>query len=128
MPEEETPEGSERDKEVKEGEEAQPEEKREEIKIKDYSIYKPCAKCGEIKVPYIELEVDGKIEATCRECYEGKYTEPKEGRRCPSCATAAQEGDNFCAKCGDRLHLICPTCGMRADLGDKYCRQCGSKL
>jgi len=128
MPEEEELEASPTEKaEEKEEVEEKPFEPREELKIKDFSVYKPCSICSENKVSYIELEVDGKIESTCKECYEGIST-PKPKVSCPSCASECEGDDNFCWRCGERLCLICPTCGEKSDIGDKFCRQCGSKL
>lgn len=124
---EEEAEEKEEAKEGKEGEEEKPEERREEVKIKDYSAFKPCSVCGEAKVPYIEIEFNGIVERTCKDCYEAQYT-PKLKLRCPSCSSECVEEDNFCWKCGFRLHLICPTCGSKGDIGDKFCRQCGGRL
>ena len=125
MPEEEAEEGPAEEKEEKEEEKRV--EIKEEIRIKDFSAYKRCVVCGEQKIPYIELEVNGKLECTCRDCYDAQYAQ-KTDVKCPSCTSFCGEGDNFCWKCGNRLQLICATCGSKGDPGDKYCRQCGGKM
>jgi hypothetical protein len=120
------PEGEEVE-EDKEGEEEKPEEQREEIKIKDFSEYKKCSVCGELKVPYIEVESSGGAEFTCADCYESIYSQGAK-LKCPSCESECPEEDNFCWKCGYRLRLICATCGFKSDTDDKFCRRCGEKL
>jgi hypothetical protein len=113
--------------EVEEAEAEEIVEVKEEIRIKDFSAYKKCIVCGEMKIPYIELEVNGAFECTCRDCYE-KDSSPKVLMKCPSCSTECEGDDHFCWKCGARMQLICPTCGSKGDTGDKYCRQCGGKM
>lgn len=114
-------------KEEEEKAEEKPEEKREEIKIKDFSELKPCNICKDVKIPHIEVEVDGKAEYTCKDCYEAKFT-AKAKLKCPSCSSECSEEDSFCWKCGQKLQLICVTCGSKRDRADKFCRHCGDKL
>ena len=81
--------------------------------------------CGKEKTPYIEIEVDGVLEYTCKECYEGQVIELT---ACRTCGAALEPGDAFCGKCGTSRALKCPACGTQANEGDRFCGKCGTTL
>jgi hypothetical protein len=121
----------------------------EELKI--------CSICGNRKMAYICIEVNGGEEATCRECYDksmGKAIQPKiefppppppplgevkevmeeekaeEHNYCPNCGAKVKFEDVFCGKCGKPVkeELKCVGCGTKVEPGDMFCRKCGARL
>ena len=97
-----------------------------EIKIRDLGVRpRACAVCGKAKAPYIEIEVDGVLEFTCKECYEGQVIELT---ACRSCGAALEAADNFCGKCGVPRVLKCPACGAEVEEEDRFCGKCGGKI
>ncbi len=104
-----------------------------ELKIRDASVRrrgKACVVCGRAKPAYIEVEIDGVAEYTCRDCYElqsqglsGEVTQ-----FCTKCGTALLKGDNFCGRCGTPASLRCPKCGARPEEEDAFCGKCGAAL
>lgn len=99
---------------------------KDEIKIRDLTGRpRGCASCGRPREPFIEVEVDGVLEYTCRECYEGEVVVLV---ACRSCGAAIEAGDAFCGKCGTARARACAGCG--ADLGgdDGFCGKCGAAV
>ena len=97
-----------------------------ELKIRDLGTrHRGCSVCGKAKLPYVEIEVDGVLEYTCKECYEGQVIELT---ACRTCGAALEASDAFCGKCGRPRQSACPSC--RADLGeeDRFCGKCGTKI
>ena len=47
---------------------------------------------------------------------------------CPTCGTATQADQNFCANCGTALALRCMACSTEYQPGDNFCRRCGAAL
>ena len=47
---------------------------------------------------------------------------------CPDCAHDNRSGVKCCTKCGSPLFLFCPTCRSAAVDGDVFCGECGVKL
>lgn len=118
----------------------------EELKI--------CSICGNKKMAYICIEVNGGEEATCKECYDrsmGKAIQPKmelpppppppkevkevmekeeEHNYCPNCGAKVKFEDVFCGKCGKPVkeELKCVGCGTKVEPGDMFCRKCGARL
>lgn len=99
---------------------------RPTLKIRDLTD-RPggCSVCGKPKPRYIEIEVDGVLEYTCRECYEGQVIELA---ACRKCGAAIEAPDNFCGKCGTPRAVKCPSCGSEVDEEDRFCGKCGTKL
>ena len=92
---------------------------RAEIKIVDASIRRrgrACVVCGRAKPAYIEVEIDGVVEYTCRDCYELQAQ------------GLSGEVTQFCTKCGTPAALKCPKCGARPDEEDGFCGKCGAAL
>jgi len=108
------------------GPEAPPTPPKPELKIRDLG-FRPsgCSVCGAPKPPHIEIEVDGVLEYTCKECYEGQVVELA---ACRSCGAALEAADAFCGKCGTARLLQCPSCGAEAGDGDVFCGKCGAKV
>jgi ribosomal protein L40E len=98
---------------------------RPEIKIRDLTRQRFCSMCGKEKAPHVEIEVDGVLEYTCRECYEGQVIELT---MCRSCGSALEAGDNFCGKCGSPRAVACASCGAAVDEEDRFCGKCGAKV
>ncbi len=97
-----------------------------EIRIRDLGARpRGCSVCGEVKEPFIEIEVDGVLEYTCQECYEGQVIEIT---ACRSCGAAMEPADAFCGKCGTPRRMTCPSCGAAAGDDDRFCGKCGTKL
>lgn len=106
---------------------------RADIKIVDASVRrrgKTCVVCGRARPAYIEVEIDGVVEFTCRDCYElqaqglsGEVTQ-----FCTKCGSALLKGDNFCGRCGTPASLRCAACGARPDEEDAFCGKCGATL
>lgn len=99
-----------------------------ELRIRDLgrkSRPRGCSVCGKPNPPHVEIEVDGVLEYTCVECYEGKVIEVT---ACRSCGTAMEAPDNFCGKCGTPRLMKCPSCGAAADEEDRFCGKCGARL
>jgi len=99
---------------------------RPELKIRDLGTRsRGCSVCGKEKAPYVEIEVDGVLEYTCRECYEGQVIELA---ACRSCGAALEAADHFCGRCGAPRQATCASCG--ADVGDedRFCGKCGTKI
>ena len=97
-----------------------------EIRIREYGARpRGCSVCGKEKPPHIEIEVDGILEYTCRECYEGQVIEIV---ACRSCGAAMEPGDHFCGKCGTPRLLSCPSCGVQVDEEDRFCGKCGARV
>ncbi len=118
----------------------------EELKI--------CSICGNKRMAYICIEVNGGEEATCKECYDksmGKAIHPKiefpppppppgkvkevvekeeELNYCPNCGAKVKLEDVFCGKCGKPVkeELKCVGCGTKVEPGDMFCRKCGARL
>ncbi len=118
----------------------------EELKI--------CSICGNKRMAYICIEVNGGEEATCKECYDksmGKAIQPKielsppppppgeikevvekeeEHNYCPNCGAKVKLEDVFCGKCGKPVkeELKCVGCGTKVEPGDMFCRKCGARL
>ena len=98
---------------------------RPDIKIRDLTRQRNCSVCGKEKAPYIEIEVDGVIEYTCKDCYEGQVIEIS---ACRACGGGLEEADRFCGRCGTPRAVTCPACS--ADVGDEdgFCGKCGAKV
>lgn len=97
-----------------------------ELKIRDLGTRpKGCAVCGKPKAPYIEIQVDGVLEYTCRECYEGQVIEVA---ACRGCGAAMELSDAFCGKCGAPRLLRCPSCDAEAAPEDRFCGKCGAPV
>ena len=108
-------------------EEAQP--PKPEIRIVDFSekkINPYCTVCGKKKERYLEIEVDGVVEYTCKECYTGS------GQivviTCKNCSSEMEQGDNFCSQCGAPAVIRCSSCNAEIEEEDKFCAKCGVKL
>lgn len=102
---------------------------REEIRIVEFAAKqrsKGCSICGRSGDPYIEIEVDGVLEYTCRECYEGPRARPD--AFCRSCGAALRPGDNFCGRCGAPTPVRCDGCDSEVDEEDRFCGKCGRRL
>ena len=104
---------------------APPAPARPDIKIRDLTGLRTCSVCGKEKASYIEIEVDGVVENTCKECYEGQVIEIS---ACRACGAALEASDGFCGRCGTSRALACPTCGTAVGEGDRFCGKCGSKV
>ena len=98
---------------------------RPDIKIRDLTRQRNCSVCGKEKAPYIEIEVDGVLEYTCRECYEGQVIELA---MCRSCGGALEAADRFCGKCGTARAIACAACGADVRGEDGFCGKCGSRI
>lgn len=98
---------------------------RPDIKIRDLTRHRNCSVCGKVKTPYIEIEVDGVLEYTCQECYEGQVIEIA---ACRACGGALEAADRFCGKCGTQRLSACPACAKEVSEGDRFCGKCGAKL
>lgn len=94
-----------------------------EIRIRDLTRHRNCSVCGKPKTPYVEIEIDGVIEYTCRECYEGQVIELA---ACRSCGAAIEASDLFCGKCGAPRVVSCPSCGAEVGEDDRFCGKCGA--
>jgi len=106
---------------------------RPEIKIVDAATRRrasACVVCRRPKPTYIEVEIDGTVEYTCRECYDlqSQGLSGEVSQYCVKCGTAILRSDHFCGKCGTPAVLACPSCGARADEEDAFCGKCGSTL
>ena len=51
-----------------------------------------------------------------------------QGRFCPSCGTAAEPEDRFCAACGNPFGRSCLGCGAGLEPGDAFCPICGTRV
>ena len=99
---------------------------REEIKIRDLgSRPRGCSVCGKDKEPYIQFEVDGVLEYTCKECYEGEVIELV---ACRKCGAAMDAKDKFCGKCGAPRAVRCASCGADLRNEDQFCGKCGTTV
>ena len=91
---------------------------------------KACVVCGRSKPAYVEIEIDGVVEYTCRDCYElqsqGLSSEVAEF--CTNCSATLLKGDHFCGRCGTPASVRCPKCGARPDEEDAFCGKCGAPL
>ncbi|TLZ52093.1 MAG: zinc ribbon domain-containing protein [Methanobacteriota archaeon] len=97
-----------------------------EIRIRDLGTRpRGCSVCGKAKVPYVEIEVDGLLEYTCQDCYEGQVIELA---ACRQCGAALEAGDAFCGKCGAPRQMKCATCGAAVSDEDRFCGKCGTKV
>ena len=97
-----------------------------ELKIRDLGVRPSgCSVCGAPKAPHIEIEVDGVLEYTCKECYEGQVVELT---ACRSCGAALEAADAFCGKCGTPRVAKCESCGAAANEEDRFCGKCGAKV
>lgn len=103
---------------------------RPDIIIRDLTGRRTCSVCRKEKAPYIEIEVDGVVESTCRECYEGRIVEEQviEVTSCRTCGAAVEVADRFCGRCGALRVVACPACGTAVAEEDRFCGKCGSKL
>ena len=104
-----------------------------ELQIIDYStkrINPYCTVCGLEKVRYLEVEVKGVIEYTCKDCYRKSKSAPvvPPTATCRKCGTPMRIGDNFCGKCGNPAVLKCPACNNEVEEEDRFCAKCGAKL
>lgn len=96
-----------------------------DIRIRDLTEGpRGCSVCGQVREPYIEIEVDGVIEYTCRECYEGEVGELA---ACRQCGAALEPEDRFCGKCGTPRTRTCPSCGAELGEADGFCGKCGAR-
>src|SRR3972149_2704181 len=101
------------------GPEAPPTPPKPELKIRDLG-FRPsgCSVCGAPKPPHIEIEVDGVLEYTCKECYEGQVVELA---ACRSCGAALEAADAVCGEGGTgrpvRGFLRLPGGGVRPRAG-----------
>ena len=74
---------------------------RPELKIRDLGTRpRGCSVCRKPKLPYVEIEVDGVLEYTCKECYEGQIIELA---ACRQCGAGVGDDDRFCGKCGTKV-------------------------
>ena len=97
-----------------------------ELRIRDLTRRpRACSVCGQPKAPYVEIEVDGVLEYTCKECYEGQVIELA---ACRTCGGAMESSDNFCGKCGTPRLLACPSCGAEVGEEDRFCGKCGTRV
>ena len=97
-----------------------------ELKIRDLGTRpRGCSVCGKPKLPYVEIEVDGVLEYTCKECYEGQVIELA---ACRQCGAALEAGDAFCGKCGNPRQSMCASCGAAVADDDRFCGKCGAKV
>ena len=104
-----------------------------EIKIVDAATKrrgKACVVCGRPQPPYVEVDVDGLVEYTCRDCYElqAQGISPEVAAFCVKCGTALLKGDHFCGRCGTPAMSRCPKCGARPEEEDTFCGKCGAAL
>jgi predicted amidophosphoribosyltransferase len=98
---------------------------RPDIKIRDLTRRRNCSSCGKVKTPYIEIEVDGVLEYTCQECYEGQVIEIA---ACRACGAGLEAADQFCGKCGAPRRVACAACGADLAENDGFCGKCGAKV
>ena len=97
-----------------------------ELRIRDLGTRpRGCSVCGKEKAPYVEIEVDGILEFTCQECYEGQVIELA---ACRKCGAALEGGDHFCGRCGAPRQAACPSCGTELDEEDRFCGKCGARI
>lgn len=104
-----------------------------ELRIVDFSEKKInpfCSICGLEKDRFVEVEVKGVIEYTCRDCYRRSRGGPAipPAMSCRRCGAAMVIGDNFCGKCGAPAVLRCTACNNEVDEEDMFCAKCGAKL
>ena len=104
---------------------------KEDIRIIEISesgtaLEKVCRVCGQLKPVYVEIESDGVVEHTCKECFEKDVTVP--GKACRECEEPVSAEDAFCGKCGTPAERKCEECGALAQDDDAFCGKCGSKL
>jgi len=97
-----------------------------ELRIRDLG-FRPrgCNVCGEPKPPYVEIDMDGVPEYTCKECYERQFIEIT---ACRKCGAAMEAADAFCGKCGSPRTAKCPSCGAEAGEDDRFCGKCGTGI
>jgi hypothetical protein len=113
-------------------EEPEPTPPKEEIRIVEMSesgeatMEKMCKVCQELKPAYVEVESEGVIEYTCKNCFEKDVADT--GKSCWSCDTSIKDDDAFCGKCGSPAEKKCSECGEPAKDDDAFCGKCGSKL
>jgi hypothetical protein len=100
-------------------------EPKPDLRLRDLSAAQPCSVCGLIKEPHVRLEVHGRYEYTCKDCYEGGG--PRR-HACPNCGASLGAEDAFCGKCGSPAVLRCASCGAEHEKGDKFCGRCGTAL
>ncbi len=99
---------------------------RPELRIRDLGTRpRGCSVCGKEKKPYVEIEVDGVLEYTCQECYEGQVIELA---ACRGCGGALEPGDAFCGRCGTARLANCPSCGTALAEEDRFCGKCGARI
>ena len=109
-------------------EQPQPLPPRPEIIIREYSDTEGrlarCVVCSLYKLPYVVIEVTGRSEATCRDCYE----KDRGGMTCHSCGGTLTIEDKFCGRCGTSRRSQCPACEVPIGPEDLYCGKCGKSL
>jgi len=106
---------------------------RPELRIVDFSTKKInpfCTVCGLEKDRYLEVEVRGVIEYTCKDCYRRSRGAPAmpPAATCRKCGNPMLAGDNFCGKCGNPAVLKCTACNNEVEEEDRFCAKCGAKL
>lgn len=105
---------------------------KEEIRIVDMSgadgepVDRVCRVCGLLKPVYVEVESQGIVEYTCKECFQKDVAPPT--KTCRECSAPVKQDDAFCGKCGKPTELRCGECGSTAKEGDAFCGKCGSTL
>lgn len=96
----------------------------EELKI--------CSICGDKKIAYICIEVDGGEEATCKECYDksmGKAIQPVielPPPPPPSPKEVMEKEEEKPEK--EEEHNYCPNCGAEVNFEDVFCGKCGKPV
>ena len=105
---------------------------KEEIRIVEMSdlsgepVEKNCRVCGKLKPIYVEIESEGVVEYTCKECFEKDVS--YQGKVCKKCEAPLSVDDAFCGKCGTPTENKCGECGAVAKDDDAFCGKCGKKL
>jgi len=113
-------------------EEPEPKPPREKIKIVDVSEASGAAKegvckvCGKLKPVFVEIEVGGRVEYTCEECFKMDVADI--GKKCGDCGAPLKVDDAFCGKCGKPTEKKCLDCGAVSRDDDTFCGRCGTKL
>jgi hypothetical protein len=93
-----------------------------------------CCICNEKKIPYISIELDGGVEATCEECYKKeKGIEPTKKEEPVSTSEPKPKEEEKVEKeekdeKKEKEDLKCESCGASIKEDDVFCGKCGKNV